>query len=251
MGLIIKNGVIYNGAESEPVIYSLDEREVGVWTDGKPLYKRTLAYAKSDISSGDNTITHGISNFGISVWLEGFVIYIDGNGVTLPAVGANNDWSARAYDFGTTTFALTIGSGMYNNLTTSGYAIFITVYYTKTTDTPGSGTWTPSGVKAEHYLTTEHVIGTWLDGSTVYERSIDLGSFSVSSGGNHTVESSTDINLLIDYDGYIVESGTMYALPDPSVRIKVDSSKNLIFTGTASWYVSSGYLTIRYTKSSS
>lgn len=104
---------------------------------------------------------------------------------------------------------------------------------------------TPGGAA---YSTTEHAIGTWIDGSTVYERTINLGSFSIGSGGEHTVEAATNIYLLIDYDGYVVENSIMYALPDPSIRIKVDASKNLIFSGTAGWDVSSGYLTIRYTK---
>ena len=100
-----------------------------------------------------------------------------------------------------------------------------------------------------HYSTVEQVVGKWVDGTTnVYERTINLGSFNISSDGNYTVESSTDINLIIDYDGYIIENNIVYALPDPSVRIKLDEDKNLIFSGTASWYVSSGYLTIRYTK---
>jgi len=101
---------------------------------------------------------------------------------------------------------------------------------------------------APTYSITERRVGTWIDGSDVYERTIDLGSFSVGSWSDHTIESSTSINLLIDYNGYMVESNTMYALPDPSVRIKVDSNQNLIFTGTSSWNVTSGHLTIRYTK---
>lgn len=104
---------------------------------------------------------------------------------------------------------------------------------------------TPGGAA---YSTVEHSIGTWIDSSPVYERTINLGSFSVGSGGDHTIETATSINLLIDYDGYVVESGIMYALPDPSIRIKIDSNKDLIFNGAASWDISSGYITIRYTK---
>lgn len=101
---------------------------------------------------------------------------------------------------------------------------------------------------APTYSITERRVGTWIDGSDVYEKTIDLGSFSVGSWSDYTIESSTSIDLLIDYDGYMVESNIMYALPDPSVRIKLDSNKNLLFTGTSSWNVTSGYLTIRYTK---
>lgn len=102
-----------------------------------------------------------------------------------------------------------------------------------------------------NYSTTERAVGTWIDGSTVYERSIDLDSFNVSSGGSHTIESSTNIDLFTDYEGYVLENNISYALPDPSIRIILDSSRNLIFQGVGgSWHVSSGYLTLRYTKSS-
>jgi hypothetical protein len=98
------------------------------------------------------------------------------------------------------------------------------------------------------YSTDEQVVGKWIDGRDVYERTIDLGSFSVASWSDHTIKSSTNINLLIDYEGYMVESNIMYVLPDPSVRIKVDDSHNLIFTGTSSWNIASGYISIRYIK---
>lgn len=107
----------------------------------------------------------------------------------------------------------------------------------------------PEASNMHTYSTEEHAVGTWVDGSTIYERSIDLGSFSIGSEGTYIIEQATDIDLLIDYDGYVIENSIMYALPDPSIRIKMDSNKDLIFSGTASRYVSSGYLTIRYTKS--
>lgn len=98
------------------------------------------------------------------------------------------------------------------------------------------------------YSTTEHVIGTWIDGSAVYERTINVGSFSISSSGVHTIESSTGISKLICANGYIVESGIQYQFPEPTIRIMLNSG-NLVFKGVdAGWDVSGGYITIRYTK---
>ena len=54
--------------------------------------------------------------------------------------------------------------------------VVFTLIYTKTTDTAGSGQWTPQGVPAHHYSEDEQVVGTWIDGSTVYEKVIDLGT---------------------------------------------------------------------------
>ena len=54
----------------------------------------------------------------------------------------------------------------------AAYIKYLTMQYTKTTDTAGSGKWTPQGVPAIHYSTDEQVIGTWIDGSTLYEKTI-------------------------------------------------------------------------------
>jgi hypothetical protein len=58
---------------------------------------------------------------------------------------------------------------------TTDYQRF-TIRYTKSTDTAGSGTWTSQGVPAHHYSTTEQVVGTWIDGSTLYEKTINFGT---------------------------------------------------------------------------
>lgn len=55
------------------------------------------------------------------------------------------------------------------NVLESGTA-YITLLYTKAIDTPGSGTWTTDGTYAHHYSTSEKVIGTWIDGKPLYEK---------------------------------------------------------------------------------
>ena len=44
----------------QPVIYSTEEREIGVWTDRKPLYQKTINVGT--LTTGDNAFNHGISN---------------------------------------------------------------------------------------------------------------------------------------------------------------------------------------------
>ena len=55
----LTDGILYCIVEGEkfaPVIYSLEEREIGVWTDGKPLYQKSFLIPASTIT-GDNTFT--------------------------------------------------------------------------------------------------------------------------------------------------------------------------------------------------
>ena len=58
---------------------------------------------------------------------------------------------------------------------------YITVWYTKTTDTAGSGSYTTLGVPAVHYSTDEQVVGTWIDGKTLYQKTCIYGSVSGAS----------------------------------------------------------------------
>ena len=141
-----------------PALYSEEEREVGIWTDGKPLYQRTFT----------KTLTGATSNwvlFDDSVSYEKLInVFTDQlltNGETLPIL-QDKEASPRFRGYNNVIY--------YYTSTTGSYTYAITLQYTKTTDQPGSGTWTPEGQLAHHYSTSEKIVGTWIDGSTVYER---------------------------------------------------------------------------------
>lgn len=161
MGLIIKNGVIYNGAESEPVVYSLDEREIGVWIDGKPLYQKVWVFNSPIALGGSFSTVANIDSTNIEDVVHVYAMHEDGTGYgDINADPTRNNHTLlglRAYD--------------------TRYIIKLILQYTKISDTPGSGTWTPSGVKSEHYSTNEHVVGTWI-GETLYEKSYHVSSLS-------------------------------------------------------------------------
>lgn len=143
-----------NGADSfPPLIYSFEEREIGVWIDGRPLYQKVITFSPmsnspskrwynvADVSSLsiNHLVTCVLYNGNYKPWYEYYSEVQDGY---LKIYSANDSWGANA--------AL--------------------IQYTKTTDTPGSGTWTTQGGYAHHYSTTEHIIGTWIDGKPLYEK---------------------------------------------------------------------------------
>ena len=168
------NGTVYyitdangDGESFQPIIYSENEREIGVWVDGKPLYEKSVKVLKSSISSGANTVVHNISNFGDLA--DAFVTWIYNNGdcnYGTEINSDNNSYIKTVYDIGPADFTLKIGSDAYSIIS----YVLVTLRYTKSTDTAGSGTWTPQGVPAVHYSTDEQIVGTWIDGSTVYEK---------------------------------------------------------------------------------
>lgn len=147
-----------------PVVYSLEERQIGTWTDGKPLYAKTIEL--SNLVSGNNTVSHGIANLEMTV--ENISFLIDSNGYTnqLPTISTVSGWSARVRDFGTTTFVIELGSEIAQYYTDAK----VTMFYTKTTDNPGSGDWTTSGVPTVHIEDgVEQIIGTYND-ETLYRK---------------------------------------------------------------------------------
>lgn len=149
-------------SEYASACYSTVEREVGCWVDGKPLYQKTIDFGALPNTTSKNLSTP--SNIENIIKYEGFCYSSSDitNQRPIPfSAGGSNDIRADLYN------------GVLRILTFSnwsGYNGCLTVLYTKTTDTAGSGVWTPTGTPTVHYSTEEQVIGTWVDGSTLYQK---------------------------------------------------------------------------------
>lgn len=138
--------------------YSTDEKVVGVWTDGKPLYQRTMVKNYNDdfptgsgvsIPLGDDTISNVdmvyVERFLVklknSSWLDFLAMgYYNGNpnfqNSKFPSVSINGSGNPGM-------FADSIGA-IYKNDSTYGVTqSIVTICYTKTTDAAGSATTTP------------------------------------------------------------------------------------------------------------
>ena len=155
-----------------PIIYSTEEREVGVWTDGKPLYQKTFdcgallnAQTKEVSFTEDMETATIIDAFAMST-SEGYVI-------SLPDVVPNYvAGSVRIY-VSKTAKKIYIDSQADMRTYDKSY---VTIQYTKTTDVAGSGSYNTLGVPNVHYSTNEQVIGTWIDGTSVYKKVVVLAS---------------------------------------------------------------------------
>lgn len=261
-----KQGIIFVDDETgavedkfQPIIYSEDEREIGVWTDGKPLYEKTII--ADNLSSGDNTILHGISNLDVIASEKSVLWYNNDSFVPLPAISTSSGWSSRTRDFSSTSYVVEIGSAA------ASYAdkCYTTLQYTKTTDQAGSGQWTPQGVPAVHYSTDEKVIGTWIDGKTVYEKTITttLPNISGSAMVTHIVDiSSLNTDKIIDYDCIIyqiVNNETIFVkttyITNANGHLKVNVNGTAgainILTNANAYSNCDAVIKIRYTKQSS
>ncbi len=217
------------GKEIQPVIYSTVEREIGVWTDGKPLYQKTfLPNYQSSYSSGSHEI-----NVAVDVHDLNIDTVVNLFGVWERYAG---DHSRLLYQFGSgenqygDAWLRVDSENGYNNGRLNATIKSentdwqeITIQYTKTTDTAGSGIWAPSGVPAVHYDSNEKIVGTWF-GETLYEKTF-TGSFSVTSTSRtwYSIYSVSDLSSL-HIDKCIFING-LYKEPNQSFYVDMGVMK--------------------------
>lgn len=158
---------------NQPIIYSEEERIVGVWVDNKPLYKQTFHVSVNDSANGSQTITISsyISNIDLINDSEAFIV-VNGQTTILPYILSNSGLMPYTigYALGGDEIYITRGNGG----TIQGTA-YITLYYTKTTDVAGSGSYNTLGVPTQHISTDEECIGTYM-GEPMYQKLITLSS---------------------------------------------------------------------------
>lgn len=233
-----------NDDRFQPVIYSTEEREIGVWTDGKPLYQKTVILTNITIS-----VSGGYS-YDISGWSVDTIVKNPEGFVTL-----SNDTDLRTVPFGilgnyataVTATRSAVGFSRIGSDMTCNRVVF-TLTYTKTTDQAGSGQWTPQGVPTHHYSEDEQIVGTWIDGSTIYERVFDLGS-DVSIANDTLTDTTIDasnMNKIIYSAGQYSTGVTLYPLManinNNIIRLQSDRNGNV--------GASVRYVILQYTKSS-
>lgn len=249
-----------DGQDFQPIIYSEDEREIGVWTDGKPLYEKTITFPNP--RDRQDFVAHNIADVDrifVSDWHARREAYLES---VQGFEGTGTGYWATVFDVNPTGVSWRIGSSWGCD------SVIITFRYTKTTDQAGSGTWTPQGVPAHHYSNNEQVVGTWIDGSTLYEQTLYFNNKKAtqSNSTSELVHGITDIGTVkfvesayIDFDG-----GTNWATAMNTISVNSNNYNFAWVVGSDAIYLKSGtnglefsanadrsYLfTIQYTKSS-
>ena len=227
------------GIYYSPIIYSTEEREVGTWTNGKPLYEKTIYVGSMTKNSSWNPIAHNINNIEKVIKLCGQTKQSsDGRMYNIPHY--------RPYD----NKGISIGADttyVYYMNTWLEYAsdTYVTIQYTKTTDTPGSAKYNALGVPMIHYSTDEQVIGTWIDGKPIYRKIYDwtASPFLVSNSWQNTTIDSTNMDRIISAIG-MHQDGTLYndTCADPT---KSSHTRVGIKAWADGYYA---YLILEYTK---
>lgn len=116
----------------------------------------------------------------------------------------------------------------------------------------GIQTGTKTGVPTHHYSTDEQVIGTWIDGSTLYEKVVHFQNVTFDTQGSAQLDFSglgSDL-IMVDSDS------SFYIFTYQSTDYKRMFEKIIVeepyvyIYGTAGRLIDDGYITVKYTKSS-
>lgn len=158
-------------------LYSTDEKMIGQWTDGKPLYQKVVTATLGASSTTIDVSSLDIETFCFSKGM------IDNGSTMIPIPYVNDTMYYIAVNYySITNDTITIVSKNMENAT-----VHIAIQYTKSTDVA------ISIGEATEYSTDEKVVGTWIDGKPIYQRTYSLNTDLPSSSGN-----PRSINITID-----------------------------------------------------
>ncbi len=220
-----------------PVIYSDTERCIGIWRDNKPLYQKTYQITTPS-TLNDSVQVQDISALNVDTVVNLFGHYHSSINWGLN-IYFNTSRSSNVFVNGAKTYI----SMLVNDNATLNQTAYVTIQYTKTTDVAGSGDWNTDGVPTVHYSTNEQVVGTWIDGSTIYECVYDLGSdLTVPNNAWTYAVAIPNIDKIIDINGQY-SSGSFYPL------MAYHSGNDVyILASRVNASASVRYLIMRYTK---
>jgi len=109
---------------------------------------------------------------------------------------------------------------------------------------------------ALNYSTDEHVVGKWIDGSTLYEKTVDCGALP-NSTEKRTAHGISNIDKVVMVNGFATDNNDTYfslpySYPGTNSSIAVLVSKTYIRVVTTFNYsaYNTSYVTLRYTKTS-
>lgn len=232
--------------------YSTSERQIGCWTDGKPLYQRTFYVTGYNIGSTPQTLI-AINDIPFDYATVIKQSAYDPNDDRVYEIPNMPSYSGDRI-FGHCYLNKALNPVVFYNTVYTGGSTYpqldfsITLQYTKSTDTAGSGEWTPHGTPTVHYSTEETCIGTWIDGKPLYQRLFEFGSAVTVSNNSWTDTpisiSGNDIDTIVSADGYTANKKAHWNV-DTSLEV---SSYVALLTGRNGDTISVKSLLMQYTK---
>lgn len=175
----------------EANIYSTTEKVIGQWTDGKLLYQKTVYVSALPSSEGEIELNTGITNLD-KVWKYwGIGIFASGNTFMFPYL-SHGSQSSIEYNYIANNYIKIDGAKMMIQVgrDRSSVSAYITLQYTKTTDSPLAA--------GEKYA------GVDVDGSVIYKKTYTTNTewTIYANSFTDTDISATNVEKCIDCKGY-------------------------------------------------
>lgn len=223
----------YVTQEGSSDYYSTDEKIIGRWIDGKPLYQKTFV-PSTTYNAGTHNIATGITNIDKMVEIKGVQIN-------------NNTGDTFAIDENSNDYIGYIGGKIVYTKTSTGvtWKIIVSIKYTKTTDSAA----TTIQSDPNEYSTDEKIIGHWIDGKPIYQKIFTTtATYTFTNSWQNTSVTpeigTANIDLIIE--------ATLLRIKNKEVvnctRVAVDNN-NLYLQSAITFNVESGSkIILRYTK---
>ena len=234
-------------------LYSTEEKIIGQWVDGKPLYQKTIVFSTPKKAAWSQQYSANISvspseyNIpNLEKILAGFA-HVNGWESPNGKYGTFYCGAVKAYDSDNILMVLLDSSLVYA----------CTLQYTKTTDSAisiGSDT---------DYSTEEKIVGTWIDGSPLYQKTVGYTT-TIGISNNRVVQTiaTLDSNVQVkSFSGiFSTVNNVLYSFPYISIRngltinveSYIDENNRLMLAGyrtdTNTMNIANIYVTIQYVK---
>lgn len=235
-----------NGSFPTPIVnqfskgdlYSTDEKIIGQWIDGKPVYQKTIVLSTA-LTVSTNWTTTPVSTSNMDSFI-GISNVLTDDGTNWQCVNAAKD-----------NFIL-----LQNTRTSANVPVkCFTIRYTKTTDSPisiGDG---------NDYSTDEQVVGTWIDGKPVYQKTVEFTQTLPAGNATTVAHGITNLDVptcfivngsLHTTGGNVVPFPTISSLTASLVGVQsITASALNVSVGsnyTGDWTINGGVFTLQYTK---
>lgn len=163
--------------------FSTDEKVIGTWIDGKPLYQKTVSTGALP-NSTVKAVAHNVSNVDKVCDIFGFVSTGDQYGTNYPLLFRGNG----SFNDGINLYSDRNNIIIYTNKNYSNMSeSYVTLQYTKTTDSPVA-----SG---------EKIVGQWIDDKPVYEKTIIVENPTSTGTSIQYAHNISNFGELIDIKG--------------------------------------------------
>lgn len=253
-------------------IYDTTEKVIGKWTDGRPVYQKTITGTLANTTQ-EETVKATFASLGVSIQefvdIHGVIFTDAGKCIQMSVTQLSSNQKINVLrmvgETNSSSSSEKNGIHIYNSWYTSGTNTYkITARYTKTTDAANSYNYADEN----DYSTSEKIIGKWIDGKPLYQKVFTGTVPNVTTEGTQ-VTSTVDISgLNIDFamisEAAVINNNYVIRLPSVSggtlngstpvlygmyANVKKSANQLTIASTESKFNGRTYYIVLKYTKS--